>query len=100
MLELLRGLGFGSIGDLVTALRSLFASAMVPGKLLDVSIASGATSGTARHALGRVAKGAAVVGSSAAGAFTVDLVTSSTDSVTVRASSAVGSTVTVRLWVF
>ena len=99
MLELLRGLGFGTVADLVTALRTVFGSPVVPGKRLDVVILSGGTTATAKHGLGRVAQGAAVVGASSAGAFTVDLVTA-TDSITVRASSAVGSNVTIRLWVF
>jgi hypothetical protein len=99
MQELLRGLGFGAVSDLVTALRALLASVIAAGKVLDVVLANGTTETTARHGLGRAARGAAVIGASAVGAFTVDLV-STADTVTVRSSAAVGADTTVRLWVF
>lgn len=81
-------------------LREVLASPIVRGQLVTVVMLSGGTSVTSKHSLGRAAQAAAIVGASDAGAFTVDLVDGVGDSITVRASSAVGSNVTIRCWVY
>jgi hypothetical protein len=97
--DLLRRLSL-DVTSLANALRDVLASPIVRGQLVTVVMLSGATTVTSKHSLGRPAQAAAVIGASAAGAFTVDLISGTGDSITVRASSAVGSNVTIRLWVF
>lgn len=96
--DLLRRLSLDVTG-LANKLRTLFDSPVVTGEVVSALIASGGTTAAVKHGLKRVPQGAAVISSSAAGAFTVDLPTT-TDSVTVRASAAVGADTTIRLWVF
>lgn len=96
--ELLRHLSLNVTG-LANALRVLLGSSIAQGQLVPATLLSGATTVVVRHGLGRAAQGAFVAGSSAAGAFTVDLVAGA-DSVTVRVLSAPGSNVSLKVWVF
>lgn len=97
--DLLQRLSLDVTG-LANLLRDVLASPIVRGQIVTVVMLSGGTTVTSKHGLGRSAQAAAVIGASAAGAFTVDLVSGTGDSITVRASAAVGSNVTIRLWVF
>lgn len=96
--DLLRRLQM-DVSALANTLLTLFASAVPKGKLTRARILSGGTTAVVTHGLGRPAQGAFVAGASAAGAFTVDLITTTT-TLTVRASAAVGSNVDLVLWVF
>ena len=96
--DLLRRLSMDVTG-FANALRDVFSSTVVQGKVVSVTMLSGQTTATVRHGLSRPAQGGAVISASAAGAFTVDPVTA-TNAVTVRASAAVGADTTIRLWVF
>lgn len=96
--DLLRRLSLDVTG-LANALRVVLDSAIVRGQFVTATMLSGGATVLVKHGLGRPARGAVVVGTGAAGAFTVDLVTE-THAITVRASAAVGSDVTLKLWVF
>lgn len=96
--DLLTRIGM-DVTALANTLRELFLSPVWRGALVRVTILNGGTSATLQHGLGRAAQAAAVVASTAAGSFVVDPVTSE-DTLTVRASSAVGADVTLTLWVF
>lgn len=96
--DLLRRLSM-DVTALANKLRELFLSPIWAGKLVNATLLSGQTTVAVLHGLGRPARAAVLVGASAAGAFTVDLVTTS-DDVTVRASSAPGADVFLLLWVF
>jgi hypothetical protein len=96
--DLLRRLSL-DVSALANTLRLLFASPLWNGRLVTATLLSGQTTVDVIHGLGRPARAALVAGSSAAGAFTVDLVDEAA-TVTARASSAPGSDVTLLLWVF
>lgn len=83
-------------------LREVFESPIVTGRIVSVTIASGATSAQVAHGLGRAYRGAVVVSQSAATELRVDAPTASDVAtyLTLRAAAAPGADLTVSLWVF
>lgn len=99
--ELLTGLGL-NLTALTNKLRAVFAFPLLSGKLVSVTLVSGATTATAYHGLERAYRGGFVVNSSTALALTVDppTATDAAQKVTVRASAAPGANVTLTVLVF
>lgn len=97
----LRALNF-NVPALVSKLKATFAHPFATGKLVTVSLASGATSATAFHGLERAYRGGVVVSSTVAIVLTVDPPTASNaaQQVTVRTDAAAPSAVTIQVLVF
>lgn len=90
-----------SAQSLAALLRRLAVSPWIHSVDLTVTVVTGATSATALHGLGRTANGAAVVGATdASRTISVDLPSTSLDTVTVRLSSAAASDFQIKLRVY
>lgn len=99
--ELLRRLSF-DMTLLANALRVVFESPIVAGRIVSATIESGDTSAAVAHGLGRAYRGALVIAQSAATELRVDEPTASDVAtyLTLRAAAAPGADLTVSLWVF
>lgn len=98
--ELLRRLQL-DISSLANKLRTLFVHPLLAGRLVSFTLAAGSTTATATHGLGRAYLGGFVVGADTALALVLAPpgATSAT-TVTLSASVAPASPVTVSAWVF
>lgn len=89
------------VGTLTTAINTLSRSAMMAGSVVTVSIATGESSGTVRHTLGRPMTGAIVIGVSDTTQIPSVATPSGTGlTVTVDLNTPVADDTTVNLWVF
>lgn len=97
--DLLRRLRLDVTG-LANTLLVVVNSAIAYGRTVDVVMPSGASTVTAKHGLGRLARGATIVaGGDGTSVYSVAIPTSAS-SVTVNADTAAAADTAIRLWVF
>ena len=97
--DLLRRLRY-DVTTLSNQLLTVFASPIIYGRIVDVTIPNGGATVTTKHGLGRVAQGALFVSCSDAGNIYAVIPVTTADTITVDAYAPATSDVSIRLWVF